>query len=205
MKKTIIIALALIFNFQFSVFNSLRAQGFDWHRFSIAADASLQTGYNFLMYNSGLFEGHPYRSASLSLNYRLGQHWEVGLYANVTGSEAMSSGGQDIGNGQSIQWMFIEDRYALGWGVTAQLHLIPYKMRHEIGFDMALRLGFDAGEAEADNFWGGLRWTADLSRHVALTMSCDIGSFYFGRTYSKIMGLDTSVGSRFALGIQVEL
>ena len=203
MKKTVIIAIATAFTFIFSPFAPAMAQGFDWHRMHVAADASFQP--SVLVLSSGLLSGHPNRSMSMAVGYRFGQHWEFGLYANLVGANAMSSGSQNVGNGQSIHWLYVENRYALGWGATVQLHLVPYKMSHDVGFDMALRIGFDMAEAEADHFWGGLRWTYDLSRHVALTMSADIGSFYFSRTYNHVIGTDMSVGTRMSLGLQVEL
>ena len=169
--------------------NMAMAQGFDWHRINIAVDASTQlTATSVLQLGSGVLANRPNRSVSLAVNYRLWQHWEVGLYANLVGSNAMSSGGQDIGNGQSLQWIFVTNGYEVGWGVTAQFHIIPYRFRHEMGLDMTLRLGFDFGEAEADNFWGGLRYTYNLSRHVALSASFDFGSFYFAG-YPSSLGM----------------
>lgn len=188
--------------------NMAMAQGFDWHRFNIAVDASTQlTATSVLQLGSGVLANRPNRSVSLAVNYRLWQHWEVGLYANLVGSNAMSSGGQNIGNGQSLQWIFVTNGYEVGWGVTAQFHIIPYRFRHETGLDMTLRLGFDFGEAEADNFWGGLRYTYSLSRHVALSASFDFGSFYFGRTYNRLIDPDwhLDLNTRFSFGVQVEL
>ena len=203
MKKTVIIAIAAAFIVHLSSFTPARAQGFDWHRLNVAAEASFQP--SVFQFGSGLLANHPERSVSLAVGYRLGQHWEVGLYTNLVGANAMSSGSQDIAAGQHVHWLYVENRYDLGLGATVQLHLVPYKMRHDVGFDMALRLGIDIGEAEADHIWGGLRWTYDLSRHVALTMSADIGSFYFGRTYNQLIGEKMKTGGRSSFGLQVEL
>ena len=200
MKKTVIIAIAFIFHI--SSFTPTRAQGFDWHRLNVSADASFQP--SVFQFGSGLLTNHPERSVNIAVNYRLGQHWEVGLYSNLVGANTMCSGDESIGNGQHVHWMNVDNQFDLGWGATVQLHLVPYKMRHDVGFDMALRIGMDVAEAEADRFWGGLRWTYDLSRHLSLSMSADIGSFYFGRTYNHVVGFK-GTGGRISLGVQVEL
>jgi hypothetical protein len=199
MKKTIIVASAIILSI---VFNPLHAQSFDWHRLNITADFSFQP--TMVRFGGGIFSQHPNRSASVGLGYRLGQRWEVNLYANLVGANAMSSGQQMV-RGQMVRWIYVEDRYDVGWGAAVQWHTVPYRLRHAVGFDMTLRVGFDIGEAEADNVWAGLRWTYDLSRHVALSFSSDVGTFYFGRSNSMLTGVDMKIYPRASFGVQVEL
>ena len=120
MKKTMIICLGIvIFNFQFSVFNSLRAQGFDWHRLNVSIDYSTQSpaflSLSLLQGRSGLFAGHPASSLNIGVGYRLWGHFEAGLYANYSGASATSgTGKRDLGNGQTLQTVYFKDESAFG-------------------------------------------------------------------------------------------
>ena len=210
MKKTLIICLGIvIFNFQFSVFNSLRAQGFDWHRLNVTIDYSTQSSafnaVSLLQGRSGLFAGHPASSLNVGVGYRLWGHFEAGLYANYSGASATSgTGNRDLGNGQTLQTVYFKDESAFGWGALVQVHLVPYKYRHEIGIDMRARLGFDFSGVEADNFWGGIGWNFWISKHVSLTFGADFGSFRYGRMENALMG-NKMWGGRLTLGAHVEL
>lgn len=210
MKKTMIICLGIvIFNFQFSVSNSLRAQGFDWHRLNVSIDYSTQSPplYSFLILQgrSGLFAGHPASSLNIGVGYRLWGHFEAGLYANYSGASATSgTGNRDLGNGQTLQTVYFKDESAFGWGALVQVHLVPFKYRHEIGVDMSARLGFDFSGVEADNFWGGIGWNFWISKHVSLTLGVDLGSFRYSRMENALNG-SNMWGGRFTLGAQVEL
>ena len=210
MKKTMIICLGIvIFNFQFSVFNSLRAQGFDWHRLNVSIDYSTQSpafqSLSMLQGRSGLFAGHPASSLNIGVGYRLWGHFEAGLYANYTGASATSgTGKRDLGNGQTLQTVYFKDESAFGWGALVQVHLVPYKYRHEIGIDMKARLGFDFSGVEADNFWGGIGWNFWISKHVSLTFGADFGSFRYSRMENALNG-SKMWGARLTLGAHVEL
>lgn len=210
MKKTMIICLGIvIFNFQFSVFNSLRAQGFDWHRLNVSIDYATQSpafiAVSLLQGRSGLFAGHPASSLNIGVGYRLWGHFEAGLYANYSGASATSgTGNRDLGNGQTLQTVYFKDGSAFGWGALVQVHLVPYKYRHEIGLDMRARLGFDFSGVEADNFWGGIGWNFWISKHVSLTFGVDLGSFRYSRMENALMG-SKMWGGRLILGAQVEL
>ena len=210
MKKTMIICLGIvIFNFQFSVFNSLRAQGFDWHRLNVTIDYSTQSpafnAVSLLQGRSGLFAGHPASSLNIGVGYRLWGHFEAGLYANYSGASATSgTGNRDLGNGQTLQTVYFKDGSAFGWGALVQVHLVPYKYRHEIGIDMSARLGFDISGLEADNAWFGIGWDYWISKHVSLTWSADFGSFRYSRMENALMG-NKMWGGRLTLGAHVEL
>jgi len=210
MKKTMIICLGIvIFNFQFSVFNSLRAQGFDWHRLNVTIDYSTQSpafnAVSLLQGRSGLFAGHPASSLNIGVGYRLWGHFEAGLYVNYTGASATSgTGNRDLGNGQTLQTVYFNDGSAFGWGALVQVHLVPYKYRHEIGIDMSARLGFDISGLEADNAWFGIGWDYWISKHVSLTWSADFGSFRYSRMENALMG-NKMWGGRLTLGAHVEL
>ena len=210
MKKTMIICLGIvIFNFQFSVSNSLRAQGFDWHRLNVSIDYSTQSpaflSLSLLQGRSGLFAGHPASSLNIGVGYRLWGHFEAGLYANYSGASATSgTGKRDLGNGQTLQTVYFKDESAFGWGALVQVHLVPFKYRHEIGVDMSARLGFDFSGVEADNFWGGIGWNFWISKHVSLTFGVDLGSFRYGSMENALNG-GKMWGGRLTLGAQVEL
>ncbi len=210
MKKTMIICLGfVIFNFQFSVFNSLRAQGFDWHRLNVSIDYSTQSpafqSLSMLQGRSGLFAGHPASSLNVGVGYRLWGHLEAGLYANYSGASATSgTGNRDLGNGQTLQTVYFKDGSAFGWGALVQVHLVPYKYRHEIGIDMSARLGFDFSGLEADNAWFGIGWDYWISKHVSLTWSADFGSFRYSRMENALNG-SNMWGGRLAMGVRVEL
>ena len=210
MKKTMIICLGIvIFNFQFSVFNSLRAQGFDWHRLNVTIDYSTQSpafnAVSLLQGRSGLFAGHPASSLNIGVGYRLWGHFEAGLYANYSGASATSgTGNRDLGNGQTLQTVYFKDGSAFGWGALVQVHLVPFKYRHEIDVDMRARLGFDFSGVEADNFWGGIGWNFWISKHVSLTFGFDFGSFRYSRMENALMG-NKIWGVRLTLGAHVEL
>jgi len=210
MKKTMIICLGIvIFNFQFSVFNSLRAQGFDWHRLNVTIDYSTQSpafqSLSMLQGRSGLFAGHPASSLNVGVGYRLWGHLEAGLYANYSGASATSgTGNRDLGNGQTLQTVYFKDGSAFGWGALVQVHLVPYKYRHEIGIDMSARLGFDFSGLEADNAWFGIGWDYWISKHVSLTWSADLGSFRYSRMENALNG-SNMWGGRLAMGVRVEL
>lgn len=197
--KKILFAMAII-----TVTLTGAAQGFDWHRMNISADYSYQP--SLLQHGSGLLRQHPERTVSVGASYRLWQLCEVGLYANLVGADAMSSGSENIGGGQHVSYMYVTNRYTLGWGAIVQLHTIPFRMRHNT-LDMAIRLGIDIAKAEADRFWVGAKFTYFITRHTALTMSADFGSFYYSRTYSNVIGQKHSdLGNyRSSFGIQVEL
>ncbi len=210
MKKTMIICLGIvIFNFQFSVFNSLRAQGFDWHRLNVTIDYSTQSpafnAVSLLQGRSGLFAGHPASSLNVGVGYRLWGHFEAGLYANYSGASATSgTGNRDLGNGQTLQTVYFKDGSAFGWGALVQVHLVPYKYRHEIGIDMSARLGFDFSGLEADNAWFGIGWDYWISKHVSLSWSADLGSFRYSRMENALNG-SNMWGGRLAMGVRVEL
>ena len=210
MKKTMIICLGIvIFNFQFSVFNSLRAQGFDWHRLNVTIDYSTQSpafnAVSLLQGRSGLFAGHPASSLNIGVGYRLWGHFEAGLYANYSGASATSgTGNRDLGNGQTLQTVYFKDGSAFGWGALVQVHLVPYKYRHEIGIDMSARLGFDISGLEADNAWFGIGWDYWISKHVSLTWSADFGSFRYSRMENALNG-SNMWGGRLAMGVRVEV
>lgn len=210
MKKTMIICLGIvIFNFQFSVFNSLRAQGFDWHRLNVSIDYSTQSpafqSLSMLQGRSGLFAGHPASSLNVGVGYRLWGHLEAGLYANYSGASATSgTGNRDLGNGQTLQTVYFKDGSAFGWGALVQVHLVPYKYRHEIGIDMSARLGFDFSGLEADNAWFGIGWDYWISKHVSLSWSADLGSFRYSRMENALNG-SNMWGGRLAMGVRVEL
>ncbi len=210
MKKTMIICLGIvIFNFQFSVFNSIRAQGFDWHRLNVSIDYSTQSpafqSLSMLQGRSGLFAGHPASSLNVGVGYRLWGHLEAGLYANYSGASATSgTGNRDLGNGQTLQTVYFKDGSAFGWGALVQVHLVPYKYRHEIGIDMSARLGFDFSGLEADNAWFGIGWDYWISKHVSLTWSADLGSFRYSRMENALNG-SNMWGGRLAMGVRVEL
>lgn len=210
MKKTILIcASILVFNLQFSISNSLRAQGFDWHRLNVGVNYSTQSpnfgSVSLLRGRSGLFAGHPARSFSLGVSYRLWGHFEAGLYASYMGASANSgTGKRDLGGGQSLQTMYFKDGADFGWGAVVQVHLVPYKYRHEIGIDMSARLGFDFSGLEADNAWFGIGWDYWISKHVSLTWSADFGSFRYSRMENALNG-SNMWGGRLAMGVRVEL
>lgn len=210
MKKIVLVCVsAMFFTFHLLPFTSLRAQGFDWHRLNVTIDYSTQSpaflSLSMLQGRSGLFAGHPASSLNIGVGYRLWGHFEAGLYANYSGASATSgTGKRDLGNGQTLQTVYFEDGSAFGWGALVQVHLVPFKYRHEIGVDMSARLGFDFSGVEADNFWGGIGWNFWISKHVSLTFGVDLGSFRYGRMENALNG-SNMWGGRLTLGAQVEL
>ena len=210
MKKIVLIcASILVFNLQFSISNSLRAQGFDWHRLNVSIDYSTQSpafqSLSMLQGRSGLFAGHPASSLNVGVGYRLWGHLEAGFYANYSGASATSgTGNRDLGNGQTLQTVYFKDGSAFGWGALVQVHLVPYKYRHEIGIDMSARLGFDFSGLEADNAWFGIGWDYWISKHVSLSWSADLGSFRYSRMENALNG-SNMWGGRLAMGVRVEL
>ncbi|MBP3762318.1 MAG: hypothetical protein J6I49_00380 [Bacteroidales bacterium] len=211
MKKIMIIcAGVLLLNFQFSISSPLRAQGFDWHRFTVSIDYSTQSpsleSLSLLQGGSGIFAGHPYRSIGLGVGYRLWGHLEAGLYANYMGASATSgTGSRDLGGRQSLQTLYREDSPAFGWGATVQLHLVPYKYLHEIGIDISARLGFEFSGIEADNFWFGMGFSYWISKHVSLVWGGDFGSFRYSRMENALNGSSIRLGARLTMGVQIGL
>ena len=170
--------------------NMAMSQGFDWHRINIAVDASTQlTATSVLQLGSGVLANRPNRSVSLAVNYRLWQHWEVGLYANLVGSNAMSSGGQEIGNGQSLQWIFVTNGYEVGWGVTAQyMDYGTLKQTTADGQQLGtfsardIAVGGTFAYALTNQFSGGVTAkfiTSYIAGYNALAVAVDLGLNYF--------------------------
>ncbi len=203
MKKIFLLAASIVvFNPLFSIFNSLQAQGFDWHRFNITADFSFQP--SLLHHGSGILKNHPERAFHAGINYRIARHWEVGLYADLVGATAWQSAYERHGDVVVWRMLGFTNQYQVGFGTLVQFHSVSFEKRNRVGIDMILRLGMDLYETEADRFWGGVGFIHRFSRHMAVTFSTDFGTFYYGRQHDMITGVD-SWHLRTSVGVQVEL
>ncbi|MBR1550283.1 MAG: hypothetical protein IJ634_06560 [Bacteroidales bacterium] len=203
--KKILLACAsiIILNFQFSIFNSLHAQSFDWGRISLSADYATQ-GNAFGLTNGLRLKDHPERAVHLTAAYRLGRRWELGLYGGYHASTATTGSTTASGSGPVIRSVYIEDGSELIYGAFVQWYIIPYDKRQLINVDAAFRVGFDLSGTEADNFWAGMTSIYRVTDHVAICLDLDFGSFRYASVINFINDKDTW-GMRSALRLQVSL
>ena len=203
MRKLLLACVSiLLLNIQYSISNPLQAQGFDWHRFNIAADFSYQP--SALNHGSGILKQHPGRALHLGVNYRLKRRSELGAYTYRVGAWAWSSGDEPLGNGQRLHWIGWDNGYEWGCGLLVQYHTIPFDKRNTLGVDMVLRLGMDLHSIEADRLWCGVGFLYRFSRHMSVSYGLDVGSFHYSWLYNRTIG-SSDWGQRIIIGLQYEL
>lgn len=203
MKKTIIVAIAIVFTAHLSPFTALHAQSFDWGRISLSSDFSTQG--NIYGFTHGLrLKDRPERAVHLTAGYRLGQHWELDLYGGYCASTATSGSPAAPGGNPVIRTVYVKNESELIYGAFVQWHIVPYDMRQVINIDMALRVGLDFSGAEADHVWGGMSSIYRVTDRVALCFDVDFGSFRYASITNFINDRDTW-GMRSALRLQVSL
>lgn len=204
MKKIVIACVSiLLFNLQLATFKSLHAQGFDWNRMSLSVDFSSQSDI-FGIANGLRLTGHPERAVHLAAAYRLGRHWELGLYGGYLAAGAPTSSITGTGGNTLIRSIYVENANEIIYGAFVQWYLVPYDKRQYINMDVTLRAGFDLSGTEADNVWAGLSVLYRITSHVSLCLDVDFGSFRYTSTFSFINDRN-SWNTRGTLRLQVSL
>ena len=195
MKKTIIaIAIAII---------PLTASA-QWERINVGVDYAWQE--TPLQFVGGLFD-RPDRSVHLNVNYRLWQHWEVGVYIGVQGASLSHGGTGTYYSPQGevyITYLGGEKEWGLTNGVLVQYHILSFDHRKNQRLDGMVRLGFTPGGMEIDNIWGGLGFSYRLTQYTSLLLNTDFGSFRTGRLINHILE-NAEIPVRISAGVQVEL
>jgi len=187
MKKTIIaIAIAIM---------PLVASA-QWDRINVGVDYAWQE--TPLQFDGGMFD-RPDHSVHFNVNYRLWQHWEVGVYIGVQGS-SVYYGGTD-----AYEVTYVREEKGIQWtnGVLVQYHLLPFSERNR-RLDGVLRIGHTPGGVEIDNLWGGLGFSYRLTQHTSLLLNSDFGTFRTGRLINHILE-KTEMPVRISAGVQVKL
>lgn len=195
MKKTIIAIVIAIMPLAASA---------QWERINVGVDYAWQE--TPLQLDGGLFN-RPDRSIHLNLGYRLWQHWEVGVYIGMQGSN-LYNGGTSVHTtpqGESYRNTYLEETKGIEWtnGIQVQYHILPFSEKARY-LDGVIRLGFTPGGAEIDNFWGGIGISCRLTQHLSLLINCDIGSFRPSRLINHMLERD-EMPMRTSAGLQLTL
>ena len=190
MKKTIIIVLTLLAGLAAS------AQ-LQWERVNLGVGIAYAP--NNVHYGPGLLKNHPERALNVHVSYRLWQHLEAGLALDLQGATAYGTSTQD-----DMRTVFY--RNGTHWTASpfVQLHGLPFQARHWIFGDTFLRLGFTLGPDGFGGVWGGAGLIYNLTDHVGLRYTFDIGPALYKGYEEALLGAK-SVSLSSVLGINVEL
>lgn len=210
MKKAtkIIIAVATIFSFQFSVFSfSASAQNSSFlHRTDVGLTFNTLSSVNF-NFGSGLLKCHPERSIDLSASFHLWQHLELGGFLSLQGASSTGNSGMyNISIAPNVDYYYLawdDNKYHLSGGMMVQLHLNSFDKRFQRDniLDIVARGGWGLG-GQVDGFWIGFGEEFRISRQVVWTISADYGNFPFA-TLKQIA--DDETGWRFSTGLKISL
>ena len=213
MKKPtkIFLATAIIFNFQFSIFNPLalaqnRPGNTILHRTNIELTYNYLGSVNF-KYGGGFLKHHPERAIDLNASMRIMQHLEVGAVLSLRGTSATGfSGTYPLSTAPNVDFFYLgwdDSRYHLSAGVMVQLHLNPFdkRYRRENRADLLLRGGWGLG-GQVDGFWFGFGEEFRVTRQLLWTISADYGAFPIA-TLQQLA--DNEIGWRFCTGLKISL